>query len=125
MANEIRMPGPASLAATRPVITKIPAPMMAPMPSEVRPIGPRARRRRLSPSASALRVSSDLVANSCRKNNMNVLVVQRTVGFVPHTPRESGATSAGRRLHDQRHWPIVDQLHLHHRPELPRGGRHP
>src|SRR4051794_5459759 len=62
------MAGPASAAATRPVITKMPAPMMAPMPSEVRPTGPSTRRRRFSPSASARRVSSDFLANSCWKS---------------------------------------------------------
>ena len=62
------MAGPASWAATRPVMTKMPAPMMAPMPSEVRAIGPRMRRRRFSPAASACSVSSDFLANSCFQN---------------------------------------------------------
>ena len=62
------MAGPASSAATRPVITKMPAPMMAPMPSEVRATGPSTRRRRFSPSASARSVSSDFLANSCFQN---------------------------------------------------------
>jgi len=45
MMNEITMPGPAYCAAALPVRTKIPAPMMAPMPSVVRLSGPRARFR--------------------------------------------------------------------------------
>src|SRR5262249_10897389 len=57
--------GPALLAAVSPVVTKMPAPMMAPTPSDVRAIGPRARRSRFSPSISLRRFSSDLRAKSC------------------------------------------------------------
>src|SRR5580658_2998802 len=58
--NEIMMPGPASCAATRPVIEKMPAPMIAPTPSDVSEIGPRTRRSRFSPAISASSVSSVL-----------------------------------------------------------------
>src|SRR5689334_22065091 len=52
--NERRIAGPAAVAATGPVRTKIPVPMMAPMPSVTRLIGPSARRRPpASPCASA------------------------------------------------------------------------
>ena len=54
-------------------MTKMPAPMMAPTPSEVRLIGPRMRRRRFSPAASACSVSSDFVANNCFQNMRNLL----------------------------------------------------
>src|SRR5262245_8643909 len=60
--------GPASMAATRPVMTKMPAPMIAPMPRDVSPTGPSTRRSRFSPSASARSVASDFLANSCLKN---------------------------------------------------------
>src|SRR5262245_53224877 len=66
--NDTMMAGPASMEATRPVMTKMPAPMMAPMPSEVRPTGPSTRRRRFSPSASASNVLRLLRANIWRKN---------------------------------------------------------
>ena len=56
--------GPASAAAVRPVITKMPAPMIAPMPRDVRLIGPRIRRSRFSPIISACNVSSDFFANN-------------------------------------------------------------
>src|SRR5689334_19775271 len=57
--------GPAYRAATCPVITKIPAPMTAPMPSVTRLRGPRARTSECSPlaSASARRRAMGLVAN--------------------------------------------------------------
>src|SRR6266566_2088009 len=45
--------GPAYSAATCPVITKMPAPMTAPMPSVMRLSGPSARVRACSPRASA------------------------------------------------------------------------
>src|SRR5262249_61262964 len=96
------MAGPASWAATRPVITKIPEPMMAPLPSEVSEIGPRTRRRRLSPSASARSVSRDFLANSCLKN-MGI-----PLGVVSW------------RIDNQSHRPVVDQLDAHHGPEAPR-----
>src|SRR3989442_840857 len=56
--------GPAYSAATCPVITKIPAPMTAPMPSVTRLRGPSARVRACSPvaSASAPSVAIGLVA---------------------------------------------------------------
>src|SRR5919198_2036475 len=59
-------PGPAMLAAVLPVVTKMPAPMMAPIPSDVRATGPRARRSRFSPFISSRSVSSDFLANSWR-----------------------------------------------------------
>src|SRR5256885_12443751 len=58
--------GPAYSAATCPVITKIPAPMTAPMPSVTRLRGPSARTSACSPvaSASARSTAMGLVANS-------------------------------------------------------------
>src|SRR5713226_3064883 len=57
--------GPAYSEAADPVSTKMPAPMIAPIPSVTRFTGPRARLRLCSPvsPASFIRVSSDLVAN--------------------------------------------------------------
>src|SRR5690348_3100408 len=96
------MPGPASLAATRPVITKMPAPMMAPTPSEVRPIGPRMRRSRFSPRASASSISSDLVAKSCLQD-------MRTSGGAgwPEPPQEVHRDAA---QDDQEARPAEDRL---------------
>src|SRR5690242_10152817 len=88
MANEIMMAGPASSAATWPVITKMPAPMIAPMPSEVRPIGPSTRRSRPSSATiSACSVSSDLVANSRLKN------IDPSLLLSPSPQEEDGDTS--------------------------------
>src|SRR6516164_416950 len=71
--KERRIAGPASSAATWPVITKMPEPMMAPAPREVSPIGPRMRRRRFSPTISACNISSDFVANR-RFQNIPILL---------------------------------------------------
>ena len=56
--------GPAMLRAAAPVATKIPAPMIAPTPSEVSCTGPRTRRNLFSPAISASSCASDFVANS-------------------------------------------------------------
>src|ERR1700692_1992757 len=58
--------GPAYSAAADPVITKMPAPMMAPIPSVTRFTGPRARFRLCSPvcPASCISVVIDFVANN-------------------------------------------------------------
>src|SRR5215471_10754443 len=60
------MAGPAYKAAAEPVSTKIPAPIMAPMPRVTRLIGPSARFSEFSPvsPASFINTSSDLVAKS-------------------------------------------------------------
>src|SRR5215212_6641471 len=55
--------GPAWAAAARPVSTKIPVPMMAPMPSRVRSTAVSERLRPWWPSASARSWSTDFVAN--------------------------------------------------------------
>src|SRR6266481_388713 len=62
---ESMIAGPAYNEAAEPVSTKIPAPMMAPIPRVTRFIGPSARFRLCSPvsPASFINVSSDLVAN--------------------------------------------------------------
>ncbi len=56
------MAGPACIAAACPVSTKMPVPMMAPMPSIVRSTGPRTRLSVASPRR-AFSSSIDLVAN--------------------------------------------------------------
>src|SRR4051812_35416850 len=62
--NDSGTAGPAWSAAASPVRTKMPAPMMAPMPSMVRFVAVRARLsdRSLVASASARRDATDLVA---------------------------------------------------------------
>src|SRR5215470_7917356 len=57
--------GPAYCAAADPVKTKMPAPMIAPIPKVTRLIGPSARFRLCSPDspASFVSTSSDFVAN--------------------------------------------------------------
>ena len=99
------MAGPASLAATRPVMTKMPAPMMAPTPSEVRPTGPRTRRSRFSPSASA----GAFPATSWRR------AVSRTWASFLDERFEVGAASPEKidgdaRQHDQKAGPAEDGL---------------
>src|SRR5690348_13222706 len=56
--------GPANCAAAAPVSTKMPAPMIAPIPSVMRLVAPKARFRPCSSpdSASFTRASSDFVA---------------------------------------------------------------
>ena len=51
------MAGPAYCAAACPVSTKIPAPMMAPIPRVIRLMGPRARLSVCAPSSPASRMS--------------------------------------------------------------------
>src|SRR3954470_5704731 len=68
--NESGTAGPAWSAAANPVRTKMPAPMMAPMPSMVRLVAVRARLsdRSLVASASARRDATDLVAQRFMRN---------------------------------------------------------
>ena len=65
MAKETITAGPASWAAARPVITKMPAPMMQPTPSDVSATGPSTRCRRCSPAISASSISRSFLANMC------------------------------------------------------------
>ncbi len=51
--KEKTTPGPAYWAAAAPVSTKMPVPMIAPMPSEIRLSGPSARFRLCSPVSLA------------------------------------------------------------------------
>src|SRR6266571_2869074 len=55
--------GPPTLCAAAPVATKMPAPMMAPMPRLVSWIGPSTRRRRCSPFISSSRISRGFLVN--------------------------------------------------------------
>src|SRR5690554_5125184 len=70
MRNERTSAGPAYWAAAVPVNTKMPVPMIAPMPMEIRLKGPSARASVCSPSAnaSARRSSMDLRANRLTKS---------------------------------------------------------
>ncbi len=52
------MAGPAYCAAAWPVSTKMPAPIMAPIPSVIRFTGPSARFRLCSPVSDACRIST-------------------------------------------------------------------
>src|SRR3954471_8043026 len=62
---ESMIAGPAYCAAAAPVRTKMPAPMMAPIPNVTRFTGPKARFRLCSPTSLASRISMSrgLVAN--------------------------------------------------------------
>src|SRR5882757_5693716 len=62
--NDSTTAGPACAAAARPVSTKMPVPMMAPMPSSTRSVAVSVRLRPCDPSASICRSSTDFVANS-------------------------------------------------------------
>ena len=62
--NDSITAGPASSAATRPVITNIPAPMIAPTPRDISDTGPSTRCNRFSACISPTKVSIDL-----RRNN--------------------------------------------------------
>src|SRR5262245_44865846 len=62
--NDSTTAGPALAAAARPVSTKIPVPMIAPMPSSTRSVAVSVRLRPCTTSASARRSSTDWVANS-------------------------------------------------------------
>src|SRR6185437_15388733 len=66
MMYEITMAGPANCAAAVPVSTKMPAPIMAPIPSVIRLMGPSARFSECSPppAASARIFCMGLVANN-------------------------------------------------------------
>src|SRR5205823_13152872 len=76
--------GPANCAAACPVITKIPAPMMAPIPSVTKLRGPSARLRLCSPDslASFISVSIGFVAN--KGLPMQLLLSQSTYTLVSH-----------------------------------------
>src|SRR6266545_4877877 len=71
-AIEIGTAGPACSAAAWPVSTKMPAPMMAPMPSVIRLSGVSARFSWCSPAslASARRVAMDLVAHKLMRDSV-------------------------------------------------------
>src|SRR5882762_1790161 len=71
-AIEIGTAGPACSAAAWPVSTKIPAPMMAPMPSVIRLSGVSARFSWCSPAslASARSVAIDLVAHKLMRDSV-------------------------------------------------------
>src|SRR5207253_3982124 len=77
--------GPANCAAACPVMTKIPAPMMAPIPNVTRLIGPRARFRQCSPDspASFISVSIGFVAN---KGLPMQLLLSESVGLLYPCP---------------------------------------
>src|SRR5512138_565885 len=95
--NERAIDGPAYWAAAAPVSTKMPAPMMAPMPSVVRFIALNVRFRPCSESAaSALSRAIDLVAKSGDAIHcLRFLVVRMTtddwfaVRLVPDSERGS------------------------------------
>src|ERR1700716_3186295 len=69
---EIGTAGPACSAAAWPVSTKMPAPMMAPMPNVIRFKGPSARFSWCSPteSPSARNVGMDLVAHKFMRDSV-------------------------------------------------------
>src|SRR2546429_6718383 len=64
--NDSGSAGPALLAAATPVSTKIPVPMMPPMPSSVSCVAVSARRSWLPVDSCSCSSAMDLVARSCR-----------------------------------------------------------
>src|SRR6184192_3996980 len=64
--NESGSAGPALVAAATPVSTKIPVPMMPPMPSSVSCVAVSARRSWLPEDSCSCSSAMDLVASSCR-----------------------------------------------------------
>ena len=69
--KDIMIAGPASWRPP-PVITKIPAPMIAPMPRAVRPTGPSTRLSRFSPGLRE-ELSSVFLANNCCHHFMKMI----------------------------------------------------
>src|SRR5690606_6456944 len=65
---EIMIAGPASSAAARPVTTKIPAPIIAPTPSDVSETGPSTRFSRCSPAISAASNSKLFRTHNCLRH---------------------------------------------------------
>ena len=61
--------GPVCCAATVPVSTKIPVPIIAPSPTEVSVTGPSTRFRRGEDSISWLMAATDLRAASCLRTD--------------------------------------------------------
>src|SRR5215475_13072655 len=85
MIIEMTIAGPDFVAAAWPVNTKMPVPIIAPMPRVTRLTGPNARFKVCSPvaAASALILSIDLVANNDIMASYQILkdLVETGVGF--------------------------------------------
>src|SRR5688572_27354588 len=92
------MAGPAWFAAAWPVMTKMPPPMTAPMPSAVRPQGPSVRCR-LRPSASAWLAWGCLVAQSCRNIEIPEAGARAARRNVVPERSEAGGSAAGLAVH--------------------------
>src|SRR5208337_288712 len=77
------MAGPAYREAADPVSTKMPAPIMAPIPNVIKLTGPRARFRLCSPvsPASFISVSIDFVANKGLPMQLLLLFVRLNLSF--------------------------------------------
>src|ERR1035441_9518390 len=99
--NERTTAGPAFCAATVPVSTKMPVPMMAPTPRAVRFTGPSARWRLLSVSASACRSVTLLRRNKFMGGQVWVIVLLgrvnelRVEGSQGNVRKLSGAGGGG------------------------------
>src|SRR6266550_3307032 len=100
-AIEIGTAGPACSAAAWPVRTKMPAPMMAPMPSVIKLSGVSARFSWCSPAslASARRVAIDLVAHKLMRDSVQG-GDESTVQTDPRFAR-AGDLSIEERVNDQ------------------------
>src|SRR5437870_12008646 len=98
---EIHTAGPAYCAAAWPVSTKMPAPMMAPMPRVIRLSGVSARFSWCSPAslASARRVAMDFVAHKLMRDSVS----RGDETTVQTDPRFAGAgdLSIEERVNDQ------------------------
>ncbi len=78
------MDGLAYSRATRPVVIKMPAPMIAPIPSAVSVTGPRTRRRRFSSAPRGWSNFGGNVANNCFQSRTAVPSV-KGAGTVENT----------------------------------------
>ena len=98
--NEMTIPGPANFAAAIPVRTKMPAPMMAPMPSDVRLTGPSTRLRRWSVSASACKSATRRRANKFMRGESYWIGGHRQASFPPKAPVPAAGTVHIQKLED-------------------------
>src|SRR5690348_9107040 len=83
MMNASTIAGPACSAAACPVITKMPPPITAPMPSAVSPHGPRVRRNCTPPWTSSAVVASP---TGLRASNCPRMVTTPPVARAKHVP---------------------------------------
>src|SRR5437763_779678 len=105
MTKERMTAGPACCAAAVPVYTKIPAPMIAPMPMRIRFTGPSARRSSLASATTGSGVVRS-VTPACVIVLAPLLFGGGGRGVAQHEPRRSRMTNAVDRVdHEANHRP--------------------